>query len=191
MISVPRVPEPEGFDERCRRRGQAWRAKHPDPDGRPPDYWSEFKPVLARGFRDLCGYGAMWTPVGSVDHYLSWDNAPEQAFEWSNYRFAEEWINKSKQTADAQVLDPFEIGEDWFEILLPSLQLVVSDRCPPEHRERAEFTLTRLHLRHDERVLRQRREWYRMYCDGELSLEGLARKAPLIAQAVTAAAGAA
>lgn len=44
--------------------------------------------------------------------------------------------------------------------------------------------LERLHLGHDERVVRQRREWYRMYQTGELTLEGLARKAPLIAAAV-------
>ncbi|HEX3482356.1 MAG TPA: hypothetical protein VHT91_45380 [Kofleriaceae bacterium] len=44
--------------------------------------------------------------------------------------------------------------------------------------------LVRLHLGHDERVVRQRREWYRMYQVGELTLDGLAGKAPLIAAAV-------
>jgi hypothetical protein len=32
--------------------------------------------------------------------------------------------------------------------------------------------------------MRQRREWYRMFQEGELTLEGLAKKAPLIARAV-------
>lgn len=32
--------------------------------------------------------------------------------------------------------------------------------------------------------MRQRREWYRMYQAGELTLEGLAKKAPLIARAI-------
>ena len=36
----------------------------------------------------------------------------------------------------------------------------------------------------DERVMRQRREWYRMYQCGELSLDGLEGKAPLIAAAI-------
>jgi rsbT co-antagonist protein RsbR len=35
-----------------------------------------------------------------------------------------------------------------------------------------------------ERVIRQHREWYRMFQDGELSLEGLRKKAPLIARAI-------
>ena len=37
----------------------------------------------------------------------------------------------------------------------------------------------------DERVLRQRREWYCMYQDGDLSLDGLRKMAPLIAAAIT------
>ncbi len=126
----------------------------------------------------------MYEPVGTVDHYLSWKARPERAYDWDNYRFASGWINSSKQTADDTVLDPFLVGDDWFEIILPSLQLVLTDAVPEEHRARAAHTLERLHLRDDERVIRQRREWYRMYQDSELTLEGLRKKAPLIARAV-------
>ena len=84
----------------------------------------------------------------------------------------------------AELLDPFEIEDGWFEILLPSLQLRVSDSVPDELRGRAEHMLNRLHLGDDERVVRQRREWYRMYQSGELSLNGLEKKALLIAAAI-------
>jgi hypothetical protein len=60
----------------------------------------------------------------------------------------------------------------------------VSEAIPDEFIDRAEFVLKRLHLRDDERVLRQRREWYRMYQEGGLSLKELWLKAPLIAAAV-------
>ncbi|HEY2291212.1 MAG TPA: hypothetical protein VGM86_10975 [Thermoanaerobaculia bacterium] len=126
----------------------------------------------------------MYEPVGTVDHYLSCKIHRERAYEWSNFRFASQWINSSKRTADDDVLDPFEVEDGWFEILLPSLQLVLTDRVPPEHRARAEHTLLRLHLRDDVRVIRQRAEWYRMYEEGELSLEGLRKRAPLIAEAI-------
>lgn len=33
-------------------------------------------------------------------------------------------MNSSKGTLDNQVLDPFEVANDWFEILLPSLQYI-------------------------------------------------------------------
>lgn len=183
MIRFEPVPEPPTFDENGRKPGLQWLRDHPDAK-RPRDYWTPFKPHLADGFRMLCGYSAMYEPVGTVDHFVSSRHNRRQAYEWTNYRFASAWINSSKQCADERVLDPYEVQDGWFEILLPSLQLVLTDAVPPQLRSRAEFTLERLHLRDDERVVRQRREWYRMYRDGELSLEGLRSKAPLIARAI-------
>jgi hypothetical protein len=127
----------------------------------------------------------MYDPSGgSVDHYVSCDTDETMAYEWDNYRFAMEWLNKSKQNEDNRVVDPFEAEFEWFEILLPSMQMVMTDQVPAPLRDKVQHTLKRLHLIDDERVLRPRREWYRMYQDGELTLEGLRKKAPLIAGAV-------
>ena len=184
MIRFDPIPEPEDFDATARVRGTAWLADHPAAK-RPMDYWTPFKGVLAEGFRHLCAYSAMYEPVGTVDHFVSWHEDRSLAYEWRNYRYSAGWINASKQkTRAAELLDPFEIEEGWFEILLPSLQLRVSDTIPAELRERAESVVKRLHLRNDERVMRQRREWYRMFESGELSLCGLEKKAPLIAAAL-------
>jgi hypothetical protein len=183
MIRFEPSPSPTEFEERCRQPGMAWLAENPAV-ARPRDLWSRFKPQLADAFGQLCAYSCMYEPIGTVDHYLSWKTHPERAYDWDNYRFASPWLNSSKQAADDAVLDPFQVGDGWFEIQLPSLQLVLTDAVPKEHRARAEHTLVRLHLRDDERVIRQRREWYRMYQEGELSLEGLRKKAPLIARAV-------
>jgi len=183
MMRFEPAPEPEAFDEKCRQPGGAWLRSHPPPQ-RPRDFWSPFKPALADAFRQLCAYSCLFEPVGTVDHYLACHKHRERAYEWINYRFASAWINSSKGKTDREVVDPFEVEDDWFEILLPSLQLVLTDRVPPEHRARAEHTLIRLHLRDDERVIRQRAEWYRMYRESELSLAGLHEKAPLIARAV-------
>lgn len=184
MIRFEPAPKPDGFVERVEQRGAAWLAAHPGSQ-RPVDYWSEFKPDLAAAFRSLCAYSAMYEPVGTVEHFVSCDEDRAKAYDWSNYRYASGWLNSSKQALKShQVIDPFEVADGWFEILLPSLQLVTTDLIPKESRARADFVLTRLHLQDDERVLRQRREWYRMYQDGELTLEGLAKKAPLIAAAV-------
>ena len=183
MIRFEKPPEPPEFDEKCRKPGNQWLRKNPNSE-RPRDYWSEFKPELADGFFDLCAYTVMYTPTGTVDHFMSCSNHPHLIYEWSNYRYAAGWINSSKRTKDDTVLDPFEVMAGWFEILLPSLQLVVTSDVPPAMHEKALFTLERLHLRDDERVIRQRREWYQMYQEGELTLAGLSRKAPLIAAAI-------
>ena len=81
-------------------------------------------------------------------------------------------------------MDPFFVQSGWFEIILPSLQLVVSDTIPAQHRALAESTLKQLPIGHDERILRPRRQWLKLYEDGDLSLAGLEKVAPLIAAAV-------
>jgi len=190
MIRFEPVPKPDSFEDRVEQPGARWLAAHPAA-ARPRDYWSAFKDQLAAGFRMLCAYSAMYEPVGTVDHFVSWNEDRTRAYDWSNYRYASGWINSSKQDiASTQILDPFEVQAGWFELLLPSLQLVVSADIPPGERPRAAFTLRRLHLQDDERVLRQRREWYRMYQDGEVTLDGLRKKAPLIARAVEVASSA-
>jgi hypothetical protein len=116
--------------------------------------------------------------------YLSYRNRPDLAYEWTNYRFASAPLNASKKHADDSVLDPYEVGAGWFEIILPSLQLRATSAVPLALREKAEYTLKRLRLRDGERVIRWRRQWYAMYQQGKLPLAGLRDVAPLIAAAV-------
>ncbi len=185
MIRFERVPKPDDFDREARAPGEAWLAANPR--GRPKDYWTPFKGKLAEGFRNLCAYSAMYKPVGTVDHFVSCDEDRSKAYKWENYRYCAAWINSSKVNVRAgDLLDPFEIEDGWFELHLPSLQLRVSTAVPDELRERAEYVLVRLHLQDDERIMRQRQEWYRMYQCGEITRDGLARKAPLVAAAIFA-----
>lgn len=121
---------------------------------------------------------------GTVDHYLSFKNYRHLAYKWSNYRFASGTMNAVKRTADDAVLDPYSVRAGWFEIILPSLQMRVTDRVPKELRAKAEYTLTRLKLRDGEKIIRWRQHWYEMYQRGLLTLDGLREVAPLIAEAV-------
>lgn len=184
MIHFDPPAEPAEFDTKVRKPGNEWLARYYDSNNRPRDYWSQFKSLLAEGFSHLCAYSAMFEPVGTVDHYLSWKNKPELAYEWSNYRYASAWVNSSKSTVDSDVMDPFEVENNWFEIILPSLQLVVTNQVPASMREKAQFTLKRLHLQNGENVMRQRHEWYISYLEGMIPLEFLDRMAPLIARAI-------
>lgn len=180
MIHFVSTLEPPDFKTKVQEPGKDWLVKNTT--GRPKDYWSRCKSALADGFSNLCAYSAMYEPVGTVDHFYPVDTHRHLTYEWSNYRFASGWINSSKSTK--VVLDPFNVEDGWFEILLPSMQLVLSETIPHESRSLAEYTLTELHLRDDERVIRQREMWYSMYRDDRLSIEGLDQMAPLIARAI-------
>jgi hypothetical protein len=184
LIGVRRVRKPKGFDLKVKKVGNDWLDAHPEAR-RPKDLWSPYRSKLEEGFRGLCGYAAMADFTGgTVDHFLSFRNYRNLAYEWKNYRFASDALNKTKGNLDDSVLDPFEVGEGWFEILLPSLQLRLTDRVPEAMRDKAEFTIGRLGLRDGERVVRWRRRWYALYQAGKLDLDGLEQVAPLLAAAV-------
>lgn len=182
MIPVAKIPEPSGFDARVRQRGNAWLAEHPSAT-EPRPYWIDFLPHLREGFARRCGYSAMLVADGTVDHFRCQRDHPGLLYEWTNLRFASSLMNASKG-ARAE-LDPHEVGAGWFEVLLPSLELVARwERIPQDRHALVRATLAALPLAHDERIVRQRREWYAMFRGGELTLDGLRRVAPLIAEAV-------
>jgi hypothetical protein len=181
VIPVARSDEPKQFDGEVRRPGRAWLEKKRG--GRPPDYWRKAQPALQAVFSSRCGYSAMLDRSGTVDHFIAQDRDLALLYEWHNLRYASQWLNASKQATEG-VLDPYEVGEGWFEVELPSLQLVATDRVPPDKRELVEATLQRLPIRDDERVIRQRRAWLDAYERKLVTLDGLREFAPLIAAAV-------
>jgi hypothetical protein len=185
MIPVQAPQEPAGFDANCRIPGNAWLQANPLKDPHVKPLWTAFTQELRVAFGNRCGFLAMYIPRGTVDHWMSVKSRRELAYEWSNYRYMDHGLNSAKKPGwEGQLLDPFEVGDDWFEIQLPSLQLVVAHIPDAATRARAEFTLEKLHLRDGENVVRLRREWMAMYELGELDLNGLRRVAPLLARAV-------
>lgn len=186
MIRVRPPVEPVTFDVRCRQRGQKWLKEHPE-YSRPKDYWSEFEGELREGFAGLCGYCAMKIMKGQMDHFVpvaefKKKNRDELAYEWSNFRYGEAVFNQRKSAHI--VLDPFKVKDEWFKILLPSLQLVLTEKVPKSKRELAEFTLIKLGLRDGEVVLRHRAALFEEYRRRECNLEWMRKNAPLIAAAI-------
>ena len=52
MIRVAKVSEPPGFPQ-VKLKGNEWLAKYPDAaPSEFPDYWSQLRPELARGFEE-------------------------------------------------------------------------------------------------------------------------------------------
>ncbi len=184
MIEVPNpLIEPAEFDAKCRKKGQKWLENNPSTT-RPAAFWSPFRLALAAGFSERCGYGAMWISSGTVDHHVSIQENRGLAYEWNNYRYVEGWINSAKNRKPAvDLLDPFEVEDDWFAIELPSLQLMLTDKVPEHAITKARYTLQALPLQHDERIVRIRRQWLEMYEDGT-PLDVIRKKAPLIAEAI-------
>lgn len=182
------IAEPAAFDAECRQSGRDWLAGRLVLPDRPQDFWSTFRADLREGFGQRCGYLAMLMHDGAVDHYISWKNCkatnPELAYEWSNFRFIDPALNSKKGTRDDQLLDPFEVQDDWFEVEIPSLVLRMTDRIPAALRDRARFTVDRLDLQQGRKAVTLRWEWYEKHRARGLPLDLLAHDAPLVARAV-------
>ncbi len=185
MIRVVRPAKPKDFKRRVQIPGRAWLATHQDPEERPKDLWSAFRDPLAAGFGERCGYLAMYDSDGTVDHFVSCKTNRTLAYEWSNYRYAAGTVNSAKKPQwDGHLLDPFKVGDDWFEVQLPSCMLMVTERLPASHLEKARFTLDKLKLSDGQRARRQRLAWYDCHLKGKVSLNGLRDFAPQVARAV-------
>jgi len=190
MIRVDEPDEPEGFDGHVRQPGRAWLAER---EGRPIRYprtfWNEWRPCrerLEQAFGYRCGYAACWIPGGQVEHFESWkrcdaDDRRHMAYEWSNYRWILPQLNGRKGTQE--LLDPYEVVDEWFELDLVSLNLDLTAQVPEDKRELAERTMNTLGLRRDPLLLKLREEALEMFAEGT-SMAYLERFSPLVARAL-------
>lgn len=188
MPAFPNRDKPATFDNDVATPGNQWLAVNPGHTGRPPAHWNK-KPIkkkLRQNFRNLCGYTLMHDMRGTVDHYISWDTDRTKAYDWDNYRFCAGTVNSSKKNADDTVFDPWEIEFEWFEIQLPSMIMKVSSSAPPHIKAKLEFTLGRLPISDADEVIEYRAEYYEGYKDGEMTLDWVDKKAPVLAASIRA-----
>jgi len=184
MIPVANpIPTPPLFDQDCRKPGLTWlRANRTSKKF--PSHWRNFQPDLADGFHNLCGWWAMRIADGAVDHYLSKENHRRLTYSCPPPPPPPPTVNSSKKKHDDKVLDPFEVQAGWFEVLLPSLQLVRTALVPPLLHAKADFTLKKLKLATGPKVRRNRKGWYEDHRDRGLPMPLLEEYAPLVADAV-------
>ena len=188
MIRVPRAREPETFREKVREPGRRWLAIAGNRDAkRPPRYWRRCQDELRAQFSDRCGYLAMSITGGETDHFVSWrrcqhEGRHELVYEWLNQRWASPQMNQAKG-AWFEPLDPFEVDDGWFELHLPSLALVATERVPAALREKVDATLRRLGLRDGYDAMILRKAWLERFRRGT-PLAVIEQDAPLLGRAL-------
>ena len=201
------APEPEGFDSKVRRPGLAAISElvgepsppRPGPRRVPvaqrredippssfPPFWREAIDDMLVAYKRLCAYTSLYiypaTGSPTVDHLWPKSARWDRAYEWSNYRLACSLVNAYKGAA-ADVLDPFEIEDDWFGLEFVGYQVVARDGLGPEVLRRVEETIERLGLNSD-RCCRERAEYGEGYRSSDLTLSHVERHAPFIAREI-------
>jgi hypothetical protein len=137
---------------------------------------------LRSAHNGICNYSAVWIPRSggsTVDHYEPLARRHDLAYEWSNYRFASQYVNGRKGQS-THLLDPFDIQAEWFALEFPSLLVIQGSQLPLEIADRFRRTVERLGL-NDEKLIQDRLHWLRQYCEGSAPFQFLVRHAPFVA----------
>lgn len=184
MIPVAPQPEPKDFEKIVRKRGKAFLSKCPTPTAdqfKKHQYWKDILPELRAAYHEVCAYCSCWIPFdeGSVDHFQPKSVAPAQAYEWSNYRLAQERMNNNKGNS-TDVLDPFHIQPDWFILDFASFFVQPNGTLAANIIDAVKKTIGILQL-NSETFVKLRYSVLKEYSGGDWSLTFLARKYPFIA----------
>ena len=207
MIPVTPAPEPAGFDAKVRqpgldaiaeltggtprhtRRGRK-RIKVADrPEDIPgkdfPPLWRKVLADMLSAYDCRCAYLALHiepaTGNPTVDHVIPKSKAWNLVYEWSNYRLAAGLINSKKNDVE-DVLDPFEIGSDWFALEFVTFQVKPGPGAVDDIADRVDDTITKLGLNRDE-CCKARQAYFDDYLDEEdpIPFSYLVRRAPFVA----------
>lgn len=183
MIPVAPQPEPPHFDSQVRRPGTAALARGERPL---PPHWRLCLDDLHRAYSGICAYAAIFIPpvtgARSVDHFAPKSLSPELAYEWSNYRLTCTMMNARKREFQ-DVLDPFTILPDCFQLQMTTLEMFPGDWLPADLASSAKRTIFRLKLNAPD-CLEARASYYDEYRAGTFGFDFLRRKSPFVAREV-------
>lgn len=178
------VGEPNLAKRRGRKREVIASSKDKIPADKFPAYWTEALPDMLSAYERVCAYMNFYiervTGAASVDHMLPKSLNWNCVYEWSNYRLACSLMNSRKNNY-MDVLDPFEIENDWFHIELVGFQVIPSDKLSEEIEQQVQATIDRLEL-NDYECLKLREEYVEALQKGDISFNRLRQRAPFLAR---------
>jgi len=147
-----------------------------------PAYWTEALNDLMSSYGGICAYSCFRihevTGARSADHFAPKSQNWRSVYRWSNYRLCCSRLN-SRKNDFGDVLDPFEIGLDWFELELVGFQIIPGAAAVALGvQQEVTDTVTRLGLND---FCHQRAEDAERYWDRDYSLRILKIESPFVA----------
>ncbi|MBK9264242.1 MAG: hypothetical protein IPM54_31125 [Polyangiaceae bacterium] len=185
MIKVTPMPEYPGFDTEVRQRGAAFLATCPTPTSgqfKNRQYWARATKELHKTYRGICSYTAMYLlEQGTVDHFLPKTTYPQLAYEWSNFRLAS-WRVNSAKGHKTNILDPFSIEDDWFQMDIPTCLIRANPILEQRVRSQVSETISSLGLNSDDNYVQERCDILIYYARGNIDLAFVKRRYPFLAK---------
>ena len=187
MIRVLLKPEPENFNSLVREPGNAFLSICPNPNSKQFEkhpYWRSIGKRLCSDYDNICSFCCQiihdTTGFSTVEHFKPKVAFPSQAYEWSNYRLVCGKLNARK--GNHQILDPFEIEDEWFLINFPSLLIYPNPELDTLLKAKISYTISILKLNNEGDCVRCRTRYIEGYCQGKYGLDHLYDEAPFLAK---------
>ena len=180
------APKPSHFDTRVRRPGRSFLATTPKPSASQwngNDYWRKILPDLRKAYNGTCAYCSSYVfqNEGSVDHFVPKSVAPQQAYDWNNFRLCRAKLNGNKGNHQ-DVLDPFTLSHGWFELDFLTFFLVPNSTLARKDQKKVVVTIKRLKLNSDNNYVEERIGAIGQYCLGNATFAQISEKFPFIAR---------
>lgn len=186
MIQVAPQPEYPGFNAEVRAPGAAFLALNRQPNSeqfKKKNFWYRAAKELHAAYSGVCAYTAMYLPdQGSVDHFLPKATHPQLAYEWDNFRLASGRVNNTKSN-QANILDPFEVRDDWFFLNIPACLLRANPDLSRQLRTQISGTINSLRL-NEENYAQERCNILMEFARTDVSADFLQRRYPFLAKEV-------
>ena len=183
MIRIARKAEPSDFDAKVRRPGLSY-LKGLSPGEKPNwsghGYWRKAKEDMINAYGGICAYACCEiTPSSSaeIDHFHPKSRYQSEAYEWQNLRLCSSNINKKK--CDHDVLDPFDVRDLTFGIVLATGRLVKLTKYDPAYEALCDKTVKVLGLNEHE-YTRMRKDILDDYLRGEITISNLQKRNPFV-----------
>ena len=187
LIPVIAKPEYPNFDLEVRQRGLAFLRVNPNPSARQfsrRNYWNHARVELHAAYSGICAYTAMYLPDrGTVDHFQPKAIYPGLAYEWNNFRLAGGRVNNRKGDS-TDVLDPFQIGSDWFQLNIPSCLIFAKKGLATELKQKVTCTIDVLRLNSDDSYVQERCNILVAFAKGQIQFQFLEQRYPFLAQEI-------
>ena len=183
MIRIERKAEPSDFDAKVRRPGLSYLKGLPPgekPNWSGHGYWRKAKDDMINAYGGICAYACCEiTPSSSaeIDHFHPRSRYQKEAYEWQNLRLCSSNINKKKR--DHDVLDPFDVRDLTFGIVLATGRLVKLTKYDPAYESLCDNTVKLLGLNEHE-YTKMRNDMLDEYLRGEISMSNLQKRNPFV-----------
>ena len=183
MIRIKRKGEPSDFDAKVRRPGLSYLkglAAGKRPNWSRHGYWRKAKEDMINAYEGICAYACCEISPSSsaeIDHLHPKSRYRQEAYEWDNLRLCSSNINKKKR--DHDVLDPFDVRDRTFGIVLATGRMVKLKKYDPAYEALCDKTVKVLGLNEHE-YTRMRTDILDDYLRGEITMSNLQKRNPFV-----------